>query len=184
MRGMRTPIAITIIIGLVALPGATLAQDPDPRWPDPEGATMFSGRMVAGDKIVEDLTTPEGFDAGGLESASWRDISDPRLEGTITIATSSTGGGLGPTQDSDALADAIRIENGKGSWVGRPSVWFWLEDDTISNRVHVLDGTGAYAGMTALMQVAGDLDWTDGVDVDGIIFEGVVPEPPSFEAAS
>ena len=182
MRGSR--MSITTIICLLALPTAVAAQEVDDRWPDPAGATIFSGRIVGGEKVAAELTTPDGFYAGGLERAHWSRIDEPRLEGDITIATSHTGGGLGPTQDRDALADAMLIENADGTWVGHPSPWFWLEDDTISNRVHILEGTDEYDGLIALMQVAGDLDWSGGVDVDGIIFEGVVPEPPPFDAAS
>jgi hypothetical protein len=120
---------------------------------------------------------------GGLEEASWVDVSDSRLDGTITIATSATSGGLGPTMDSDVIRNAYRIVNSEGAWIGQPSAWFWLEDDTISNRVHILDGEGVYEGLTALMELSGDLSWNGPIDVAGIIFEGVLPEPPPFPVA-
>ena len=107
------------------------------------------------------------------------EMSDSRLDGTVTIATSATDGGLGPTQDSDVLTDAMHIQMPDGAWNGRPSTWFWLEDDTISNRVHVLVGDGAHAGLIALMEVSGDLSWTGPINVRGIVFEGVLPEPPT-----
>lgn len=55
----------------------------------------------------------------------------------------------------------------------------WLEDDTISPRVHVLTGKGAYAGFTAVMGVSGDLSATGPIDVHGVIFEGPISVPPA-----
>ena len=179
MRIPRAPIAATITLGMITGPALAAAQD-DPRWPNPTEASMFGGLMVGGSKILEDLTTADGLYIGGFEETLWSSVSDPRLEGTITIATSLIDSGLGPTQDTDVLSNTLLIENADGSWVGQPSVWFWLEDDTISSRVHILTGEGAYAGWTALLQAAGDLDGTDGVTVNGVIYQGPVPQPPSF----
>jgi hypothetical protein len=80
----------------------------------------------------------------------------------------------------DFISTTWQIHNDQGSWIGQPSVWFWLEDDTISSRVHILTGEGAYEGTTALVQASGDLDGTDGVSVNGIIYTGSVPIPPGF----
>jgi hypothetical protein len=74
----------------------------------------------------------DGLYVGGLEEASWVEISDSRLDGRITIATSATNDGLGPTLDSDVISNAYRIVTTEGAWVGQPSAWFWLEDETIS----------------------------------------------------
>lgn len=183
MTSIRTIFTGTLALGLIAGSMVATAQSDDPRWPDPEGATMFTGRIAEGPKILEDITNEDGLYLGGLEEASWVEISDPRLDGSITIATSATGEGLGPTGDSDVLNNAYRIQNDDGEWIGRPSPWFWLEDDTISNRVHVLVGHGAYEGMIALMELSGDLSWTGPIEVSGIIFEGEVPEPPPFDLA-
>jgi hypothetical protein len=125
----------------------------------------------------------DGLYVGGLEEASWVEISDSRLDGRITIATSATNDGLGPTLDSDVISNAYRIVTTEGAWVGQPSAWFWLEDDTISHRVHVLSGQGAYKGLTALMELSGDLSWNGPIDVAGIIYEGELPEPPPFALA-
>lgn len=180
MTSIRTLLTSTLALGLITGSMAAAAQSDDPRWPDPEGATMFNGRMAEGPKILEEVTNEDGLYLGGLEAASWLEISDSRLDGSITIATSATNDGLGPTFDSDVMRNAYRIETPDGEWIGQPSPWFWLEDDTISNRVHVLVGHGDYEGMTALMELSGDLSWTGPIDVAGIIFEGVLPEPPPF----
>lgn len=183
MTSIRTIFTSTLALSLIAGSAAAAAQSVDPRWPDPEGATMFTGRIAEGPKILEEITDPDGLYLGGLEEASWLEISDSRLDGSITIATSATSEGLGPTGDSDVINNAYRIETAVGEWIGQPSPWFWLEDDTISSRVHVLAGRGAYEGMTALMELSGDLSWTGPVEVSGIIYEGELPEPPPFDSA-
>jgi hypothetical protein len=183
MRTIRTILTGTLALGLLAVPTVATAQSDDPRWPNPEGATMFTGRIAEGAKLIEDVTNDEGLYIGGLEEASWVEVSDSRLDGNITIATSATSEGLGPTLDSDVISNAYRIETGDGAWIGQPSAWFWLEDDTISSRVHVLAGQEAYEGMTALMELSGDLSWTGPIDVAGIIYEGELPEPPEFSLA-
>lgn len=183
MTSIRTILTGTLALGLIAGSTAAAAQGDDPRWPNPEDATMFSGRMAEGPKILEEVTDDDGLYLGGLEEASWLEISDSRLDGIITIATSATNDGLGPTGDSDVMSNAYRIASPDGEWIGQPSPWFWLEDDTISNRVHVLVGHGDYEGMTALMELSGDLSWTGPIDVAGIIFEGELPAPPPFSLA-
>jgi hypothetical protein len=86
---------------------------------------MFNGRIAEGPKILEGITNEDGPYVGGLEEASWVEISDSRLDGSITIATSATSEGLGPTGDSDVINNAYRIETADGEWIGQPSPWFW-----------------------------------------------------------
>lgn len=100
MTSIGTILTGTLALGLMAGSTAATAQSDDPRWPDPEGATMFTGRIAEGLKILEEITDEDGLYLGGLEEASWVEISDSRLDGSITIATSATSDGLGPTADS------------------------------------------------------------------------------------
>ncbi|MGD8683694.1 MAG: hypothetical protein PVG27_07085 [Chloroflexota bacterium] len=125
MTSIRPILTGTLALGLVAGSTVATAQSDDPRWPNPEGAFMFSGRIAEGPKILEGITNEDGPYVGGLEEASWVEISDSRLDGSITIATSATSEGLGPTGDSDVINNAYRIETADGEWIGQPSPWFW-----------------------------------------------------------
>jgi len=176
MRRTRTTLTGVFLIGLLAVPATTVGQAEDSRWPNATEAVMITGTLAEGSKLIEEVTSSADI-ARGFEEARWVDISDARLDGRVIIATSLVASGLGATQDMDLISDAIHIENDEGTWTGQPSAWFWVEDDHIANRVHVLTGEGGYAGLTALIELSGDFEMSGPMTVRGLILEGPVPEP-------
>jgi hypothetical protein len=150
-----------------SVPGA--ATDVEPPVPvEVTGTSALVGCPDAG--TTEDLGTFERT-IGGTCLTKWT-MSDERLSGTGTMVanednyTDGSGIGFG--------VHALTIENDRGSWRMRPNYWFGGPDtpDAFALQVWVLDGEGAYEGLTAALFVE-DLG-----NPHGFIFENELPPPP------
>ena len=106
---------------------------------------------------------------------SLRDVSDPRLDGTVYFADNSddytlpgNGGGL------SFGANTFRIENDEGAWQGSAQN-LAFPDGTVVTGPYVMVGEGAYEGLTASFTWPDD---EDGNCMRGYIIEGTTPAPP------
>ena len=172
----------------------------------PEALTEFTGRMECYNLsmgTIEDVviaTTDEGDLIrrewrGPTLSVAVREISDPRLDGRITvwfnsdeylIASDEPAWQLsGVTPDEwprGVVANTFRLTNAEGSWHGSPYQNWYVDGDN-STTTAVYTGEGAYEGLTALMEM--DFDVQNPVcawDVHGYVIEGQLPPFPELPA--
>ncbi|MEX1309619.1 MAG: hypothetical protein AB1Z65_04305 [Candidatus Sulfomarinibacteraceae bacterium] len=150
-----------------SVPGA--ATDAGPAAPvEVTGVSVLVGCPDPG--TTEDLGTFERI-IGGTCLTEWT-MSDERLSGTGTMVAnednSTDGSGIG------FGVHALTIENDEGSWRMRPNYWFGGPDtpDAFAFQYWVLDGEGAYEGLTAAL-IMEDLG-----NPHGYIFEYELPPPP------
>jgi hypothetical protein len=104
---------------------------------------------------------------------SLRDVSDPRLEGTVYFADNSDDYTLpGNGGDASFGANTYRIENDEGAWQGSAQN-LHFPDGTGVTGPYVMVGEGAYEGLTAIFT------WpVEGDCMRGYIIEGTIPAPP------
>ena len=98
-------------------------------------------------------------------------MSDPRLEGIVThtLNTDDQSGRM-----YRVLSESWRMENAGGTWQGSEHSVI-LPDGSRTTATAVLSGEGAYAGLTALVEVTFvgfDKEWR------GVILEGSLPPLP------
>jgi len=201
MRTLRLSLAGTVIMVLLGgLGGAVLAQAEDESASQP--LSEFTGRMECYNLsmgTLEDVvvaSTNEGDFIrrewrGPSLSIAVREISDPRLDGSMSLWFNSDeyliDGDETPWQLSDVepeewpqgvMAVTMRLRNADGSWQGSPYANWYVNGDH-STITAVLTGGGAYEGQTALMEM--DFDELNPVcawDVHGYIIEGDLPPTP------
>lgn len=113
------------------------------------------------------------------------EASDPRLDGTASISSSSD---TRSTEDGSSLrvfVEAYEIVNGDGRWSGMLMEFTLPGDPGDTPSSLVLRGAGDYAGLTAVISI--DFSTTvagGGFPFEGAIFSGdppPVPEAPSSE---
>jgi hypothetical protein len=175
MRTLKSTLIAAITAGLLAGTSVgVVGQSGD------EGPVQFTGRIAGGSPIasgtvgtVDDRTETRG---NGWTFSSV-EVSDPRLEGTVTHTLN--------IDDHDGqvyrvLSATWRIENEGGAWEGSEHSVI-LPDGSRTTATAVLSGEGGYAGLTALVEVTFvgfDKEWR------GVILEGglpPLPEPASPE---
>jgi hypothetical protein len=175
MRTLKSTLIAAITAGLLAGTSVgVVGQSGD------EGPVQFTGRIAGGSPIasgtvgtVDDRTETRG---NGWTFSSV-EVSDPRLEGTVTHTLN--------IDDHDGQAYRVlsatwRIENEGGAWEGSEHSVI-LPDGSRTTATAVLSGEGGYAGLTALVEVTFvgfDKEWR------GVILEGglpPLPEPASPE---
>ena len=205
MRTLRLSLAGTVIMVLLGgLGGAVLAQAEDESASQP--LSEFTGRMECYNLsmgTLEDVvvaSTNEGDFIrrewrGPSLSIAVREISDPRLEGSMTswfssdeyvIASDETPWQLSDVEPEEwpqgVMAVTMRLSNADGSWQGSGYANWYVNGDN-STITAVLTGGGAYEGQTAVMEM--DFDELNPVcawDVHGYLIEGDLPptpEPPA-----
>jgi len=99
--------------------------------------------------------------------------SDPRLQGTLSIAANSnqyaaTGGG-------EVWNYAFRIENEEGAWQQMPTINLDTGDGDLNTTTGVLVGEGGYAGLIAVFD---NLSENSTWDLHGYIIDGELPPAP------
>ena len=105
-----------------------------------------------------------------------REMSDPRLEGIVTLDSSwDTYRGNMDDPSVAVFTGMIRIENEGGAWQSGPMTGVTLSDDRSTTDTLVLRGEGAYEGLTAVLEfVQGQGSFT----VAGAILGGDLPTLP------
>lgn len=172
MRGIRSGLSAVVAIGLVATlaVGVTAQEEADDTVAAAPvvvtGTSAVGGCPDAG--TTEDMGLFERT-VGGTCLPTWR-FSDERLNGTARLVANEDD----YTDESGISVGtfALSIENDEGSWRMRPGFWLDLPDaPEVAAEVWVMDGGGAYEGLTAVLLVE---DWTP----HGLILEGeMLPAP-------
>jgi hypothetical protein len=142
------------------------------------GQQTEQGQEVAGEGKMSML--------GDAWSVTLEDMSDPRLNGTLTLVANRDFHGL----QGRIASLSLRIDNDLGSWLGSGHGWDGSIDSTPAEYGHaLLRGTGAYEGLTALMYTTLDQDGALGPRdsrfqrYTGMVFPGGVPETPAMPEA-
>ena len=112
--------------------------------------------------------------SGGEETGMYGrrlDVSDPRLEGDVTITYERNG----PTDDNSTLWSTVTITNDQGSWVGL-SIGF-ADERGEHRHTGWFEGTGAYEGLAYIEQLTEPDVNTAGTFLDavGLVYEGELP---------
>jgi hypothetical protein len=147
-----------------SVPGA--ATDAEAATPVAVTATNSAGSCSAG--TVETLGGVTASRGGTCQPAwTW---SDERLNGTVTWAENvdryTDGSGL------SVRTFALSVENDEGGWRMRPLPQVEFPGaPAVAAEVWVMDGEGAYEGLTAVVLV-------EGYEPHGFIIDGSTPPPP------
>ena len=101
--------------------------------------------------------------------------SDPRWQGTLSVASNSDD--YGAVDGPEVGIFAFRIENEDGAWQQMPTVSLIVPgvDDEFDRGVFI--GEGGYEGLIAMVDIVGDpaaQTW----DLHGYIIDGELPPPP------
>jgi hypothetical protein len=173
MRALRRLASSSTLV--VVLSVATVAPF-EAATEEPLAPTSFAGRIALGDQIRPETTrTIDGRTEyrGGAWTPSIIEMSDPRLDGELTISHD---------RDEYSTADGVvyagsatwRITNADGAWQG--SYQGLNDGEASSPATVVLDGEGGYEGLYAVWEQTPD---DSGWDVHGIIFPAAPPAPPT-----
>jgi hypothetical protein len=102
--------------------------------------------------------------------------TDPRFSGTWTLVQNVHGFGEPGAPDTFSVSTGTALlENEDGTWVGE------LENFSSGPRERlslVVEGEGAYAGLTAIIDLA-DREWNE---FQGVVFDGGLPPMPGSPA--
>ncbi len=139
----------------------------------------FQGRWVYGSGLPGggyDFSRDDGwYDSRDL---GWAprivEAGDSRLDGELTQRASSLQkGGL------EIWNGAFRIENDGGAWQQRPMIQSVKLQEASEPMAWtaVFDGEGGYAGLTAIVGITRS---GGGWDVEGVIIDAPLPEPPTI----
>jgi hypothetical protein len=157
-----------VVIAILAVPAATLAEQP----------LRVTGTMPLADCAIKAQSSEDGHltHRVGACDGSW---SDPRLEGDVIWAREGSHVTIGtgkPAYRVDFGRWALSIENDEGAWRSEPVPFARIYDETTIGEdpmtALVLHGEGAYDGLVAVLRGVAPTDW------EGYIIEGeVVPTP-------
>lgn len=173
-----TALVTTAIVGISLAPAAEV-QVPGAET-TARSFVEFSGKTRFGDCFGDELAreTSPGFvretNAVGHYCVNpiAEDFGDPRLGGEFRVWTGGNDGyGLGPTIWSSRFS----MHDDAGAWVQRPSLTLSHADGSGPNEVVVMDGRGAYEGLSVIAEVhLFDNVWT----WSGYVIEGDLPPVP------
>ena len=168
---MKSSLSAMLATGLVAGLAVGVAAQEDALTTAPVEVTGTSALVGCPDPGTTEALGLFERTIGGTCQTEWT-MSDERLSGTGTMIANEDNYTDG--SEIGFGVHALTIENDKGSWRMRPSYWFGGPDtpDALALQVWVLDGEGAYEGLTAALFVE-DLG-----NPHGFIFENELPPPP------
>ena len=182
MRAIRTTLISILAAGLLA--GSAVGVAAQEEEATAAAPVEFEAQWAFGHELRFESSASSGVDVVGYRDGAWRPrvllaASDPRFQGTLTLATN---------RDDYALMDGpqvfhglFRVANDKGAWQQRPALWFNFPDGEAAPTVMVFDGEDGYAGLTALVSNNPDPSagtWT----LRGYIFEGDMPPAAELPA--
>ena len=113
------------------------------------------------------------------QAVSWQfpvvEISDERFDGTYVNQLAGYEDGDPDVDGIGAYSALWEITDEDGSWVGETAS-FRFPPDSYNTFTVMLDGQGAYEGLTAVMEA----DFTDdcGFDIRGVVVDGELPATP------
>jgi hypothetical protein len=178
VKGLKTTIAATIAVGLIAGSAIMVAAQEDA----PSEATLVTGTVGASTVIGEPVSTiADGVeDVRGLVREGPIEMSDPRLTGSLTRVLNFRVYPVGAEAGLLVQTDLWRIDNEGGSWAGPSTAFSHFGeipgDVTVDLETAVLTGEGDYDGLSAYLVA----DWSPevGADMQGAIFSGEMPPVP------
>lgn len=172
-----TALATAVIVSLSSPPAdqPAAALETAPRTFAPfSGKTQFGDCVGSGPIVVSSPGFVRETDPAGAYCVNpiVEDFGDPRLRGEFRVWSGGNDGyGLGPTVWSHRFS----MHDAEGKWVQRPSLSFNHADGSGPNEVVVMDGSGAYDGLSLVAEVdLFDSIWT----WRGYIIEGDLPPVP------
>jgi hypothetical protein len=169
MRMLRLTLAAgSTLVLLAGLSAPALSQDDEVI--DPLGANYFTATDTPISQGDFDWVPGTDYtEAAGVTAVTDFVASDPRISGRATYTSTARfypygeEGGIDPA----LWASSVRIENDDGSWVGTGSGFH--DPDEAVREWYVLDGQGAYEGLTAVFLFVG------GEANEGVIVPGGLP---------
>jgi hypothetical protein len=166
----RTLFVGTVLIGLLAGSAVSAAAQESERAAPVE----VTGTGIGGDCPVENTTeVVDGiaYERGGYCNPIW-EMSDPRLDGTVTWAWSGGQDLSGPGGLTFGYV-ANSIENDARAWRGRPVAAVEFVDGAEYVEHIILDREGDYEGLIAVLVI-------DRGSIQGFIIDGEFPSPPEI----
>jgi hypothetical protein len=166
-RTVRLALATAIVAVLrVSFGPVGVGQSEEPL--DPMGASYMTGFVGwRTEEVVHESSGP-----GDPRVRKWVGIvvaDDPRISGDMTLVvaddTSADRGPLGP--DLGVYQGRLRIDKEDGAWVGT-ATGFWGPPVFHGREIHVLEGEGAYEGLTAVYSFEDD-------ELEGVIVPVELP---------
>jgi hypothetical protein len=213
-RGMLTAARIVLVVGALMLGTSFLAVQvggpPDSSTPaaapvsspaasaptDAAGATYVTGTVMPGNRTIHvakhsGMTSlaPPYTDTGGVyeRDVTW---SDPRLPSLMRVAENWS---FYPVEDREGVDGAmqyvqsIRLDGPDGAWTG---AGYALVEETLDEHypqtvLMILEGQGAYEGLSAILRATYDEPPAGGEipSWDGYIFEGALTAMPDLPEA-
>jgi hypothetical protein len=171
--------AATTLMLLGALGSTTAAQG------QPTTASHVSGKSSGGQTVEEGTQEGSAYGFRGAVYEHAVEWSDPRLPALMRIAENAdihlAGDGHGAVI---SIAASVRLEGSEGSWAGQEyGLIEQLETGDAVTRLVVLDGSGEYEGLSAILTKSyEDADYGKPV-FDGYIIDGdTTPMPDALDA--
>lgn len=156
MKGAKSGVSSIVAVGLLVGPAVAVGAQ------ESESPTEFEGRWEFS------YTVESRGDAGGTWAYVTREVSDPRLEGSMSI----TGNESVLSNGADIWSSAFRIENDEGSWQEVPWLLIDFGDGSTTTRTGLFMGEGAYDGLAAVAELAWDRSGMDSAfDVRGVVLD-------------
>ena len=161
MRTIKTTIISIFALGLLA--GSAVGVAAQDEQADQATAVEFTGATSFGPCSTDYCNNPivEPF-------------TDTRLAGQFRVWPNSDPYPGGPT----LWVSGFSMHDDDGDWVQRPNIGITHSNGDASTEVIVMDGQGAYDGLTVVAEVSLDnsrWDW------HGYIIDGELPPTPSIE---
>jgi hypothetical protein len=155
VRKTRTALITAIAIGLLAGSAVGVAAQ------DEATAVEFTGAIGFGP-------------SSGSVSPILEPFTDPRLAGEFRTWQNNRAYPGGPT----FFMAGFSMHDDDGGWIQRPGLSIGHPDGTSATKVIVMDGQGAYDGLTVVAEVSvADRRW----DWHGYIVDGELPPAPTIE---
>ena len=178
MKGLKTTTISILAVGLLA--GSTLGVAAQDEATDQVAPVEFTGTTSFGPCSGGQTSTVDE-DGVVMERAEGRScinpssgFADPRLQGQFRV-----------WQNNDAFPGGLHLfmtgfsmHDDEGAWIQRPSLALNHPDGTNATKVIVMEGEGAYDGLTLVAEVGltgGRWDW------HGYIIDRELPPAPTIE---
>ena len=177
---MRLPLSGIAVVAMLAGSGSVVvAQSPAPA--DRMSASFWTGTAT----FIEGSFTPPAEETPGPGYAEVLGIGrqmavtadDERIAGTMTqLQNARVSDGVDPVEGhAFVISGTARIDNEEGAWVG---TWTSYGADRVGGQEwYVLEGEGAYEGLTAIFAGDVDADSPQG-PLEGVILPFADPQLP------
>jgi hypothetical protein len=163
MRGIKSWLSLMVATGLLAGSAVGVAAQDDADIVPPVEVTGKSAEDGCSSTDYEGPFEDSGAHAAlytcSTDTGSLWAFSDPRLNGTVTRINEAVTFELGDVSDVYIASTAFSIENDGGTWRERPRTWLLPDGiatfDWLPQEVFVLEGSGDYEGLVAVLRVTG-----------------------------